>query len=46
MNIDVMKILGIVGTVLVLGLVLKDASQFSMVMGSLDKSVQTLSSVG
>lgn len=46
MNVDVMKLLGIVGTVLVLGLVLKDATQFGTVMGAFDKSISTLSQVG
>lgn len=41
-----MKIIGIVGTVLILGLILKDASNFGTVMAGLNSTLSTLEKAG
>ncbi len=46
MNLDAMKIIGIVGTVLILGLILKDASNFNTVMSGLNSTLTTLEKAG
>jgi len=46
MNLDAMKIIGIIGTVLILGLLLKDASGFNTVMSGLNGTIKTLESAG
>lgn len=46
MNLDVMKVIGIVGTVLILGLILKDASNFNTVMSGLNSTLKTLEAAG
>jgi hypothetical protein len=46
MNLDVMKIIGIIGAVLILGLILKDASNFNTVIGSLNSTIAQLEKAG
>lgn len=46
MNLDAMKIIGIIGVVLVLGLVLKDATQFNTAVGAVNSTIKTLESAG
>jgi hypothetical protein len=46
MNLDIMKVIGIIGTVLILGLILKDASQFNTVMSGLNTTLSTLEKAG
>jgi len=46
MNMDVGKILGIVGAVLIGGLILKDASQFGQVMNAFNGTLGTLEKAG
>jgi hypothetical protein len=46
MQLDAMKIIGIIGTVLILGLILKDSSGFNTVMGALNSTLKTLEAAG
>ncbi len=46
MNIDAMKVIGIIGTVLILGLILKDANNFNTVMKGLNSTLSTLEAAG
>ena len=41
-----MKVIGIIGTVLILGLILKDASNFNTVMSGLNSTLSTLEKAG
>lgn len=41
-----MKVIGIIGTILVLGLILKDASNFNTVMSGLNSTLSTLEKAG
>jgi hypothetical protein len=46
MNLDVMKVLGIIGTILILGLLLKDASQFNTLASGVNSTLSTLEKAG
>jgi hypothetical protein len=46
MNLDAMKIIGIIGTVLILGLLLKDASNFNTITGAVNSTLTTLEKAG
>ena len=47
MNLDAMKIIGIIGTVLILGLLLKDASNFNtLTSGGINSTLTTLEKAG
>jgi hypothetical protein len=46
MNLDAMKIIGGVFTVLILGLILKDSSGFNAVMSGLNSTISTLEKAG
>jgi hypothetical protein len=41
-----MKIIGIVGAILIIGLILKDASNFNTVMSGLNSTLSTLEKAG
>lgn len=43
---DVPKILGIVGTLLILALILKDATKFNTAVGAVNSTISTLGSLG
>lgn len=46
MQIDFMKVIGIIGTVLILGLILKDSSGFDNVMTGLNSTIGQLEKAG
>jgi hypothetical protein len=46
MNLDAMKIIGIIGTVLILGLLLKDASNFNTLTSGVNSTLTTLEKAG
>jgi hypothetical protein len=46
MQIDIGKVLAIVGTVLIVGLLLKDATNFNTVMGGFNSTIGTLEKAG
>lgn len=45
-QLDALKIIGIIGTVLILGLLLKDANQFNTAVGAVNNTLSTLEKAG
>lgn len=46
MNLDIMKVIGIIGTVLILGLLLKDAGNFNTLMTGFNGTLKQLEAAG